>query len=384
MASVGDFTQIPVGPNPVQICPPLGDGSTVNVYNQDLNNVVTVSRNNSVAFGAGNGAPIQPLTNAVLDASKALYAVAPAGTASLVIIPQGGTLSPSPAQIAAQIAISGVSLLVKSTPLGSVKVPTGLAGGGGTTTILNAVPISQVGYEFSFTAQQNSAANVFPLIEIALTWSDSVTGQVTAVDHFYTSASTQASATALITVGTGPTKGDTLTVVLTNTNASPVNYTFTAAQNGRVYNRDDWHWIGYKGQAGTTRLSAVTDPQYSETEQNLLVNHFNTTIAATTSLTVQMPLWCGNVWVHVDETGVAPANMEFAIVTQTAFSNGVSLIQPVYASGVGGGPTGANPNGPINVLVALPRSPCSFILTNNGSVSATNVSTEIIVAEQPT
>lgn len=377
---VGDFTQIPVGPQPVQVCPPLGRGVTVNLYNQDLANVVTVSRNNSVAQGAGNGAPIQPLTNAVLDATRAIYAVAPANTASLVIIPQGGTLSPSPAQIAAQIAVSGVSLLAKATALGSRTAATGLAGGGGTATLLNGVSISQTGYEFSISAEQNSAANVFPLIEVIMSWSDSVTGQTTAVDHFYTSASSQASGVSLITVGTGPTKGDTLTVTLTNINASPVNYTFTAAQNSRVYARDDWHWIGYKGQAGAVRLSGVTDPQYSETEQNLLVNHFDSAIANATSLTVQMPLWCGNVWVHVDETGVAPANMEFAIVTEPAFSNQVSLIQPVWTSGVGGGPVG----NPINALVSLPRSPCSFILTNNGSVNATNVSTEIIVAEQPT
>ncbi len=107
--TASDFTQIAVGPQPVQVCPPLGPGVNVTVYNADINNVVTISRNNSVALNASNGAPIQPLTSAVLDASHALYAVAPSGTAALVILPLGGTLSPSPSQIAAQIDAIGLA-----------------------------------------------------------------------------------------------------------------------------------------------------------------------------------------------------------------------------------------------------------------------------------
>lgn len=104
-----DFTQIPVGPNPIQVCPPLGKGETVTLYNQDIANIVYVSRSISFTLGSGVSIPIQPLTSAVLSASAALYAVAPPNTAQLVIIPEANTLSPSPAQIAAQISLSGIN-----------------------------------------------------------------------------------------------------------------------------------------------------------------------------------------------------------------------------------------------------------------------------------
>ncbi len=101
-------SQIAVGPAPAQVCPPLGKGTTVTVYNADILNVVTVSRSRSISQNGTNGAPIQPLTSAVLDASTALYAVAPQGTAPLVLLPQGGSMSPSPAQIATQISALGL------------------------------------------------------------------------------------------------------------------------------------------------------------------------------------------------------------------------------------------------------------------------------------
>jgi hypothetical protein len=105
----GGFTQIGVGPIPIQVCPPLGQGQSVTIYNQDLANIVTLGTSNNISQNASDGVPLQPLTPGTFPAVKALYAVAPQGTASLVIIPQGGTLSPSPAQIAAQIAAQGLA-----------------------------------------------------------------------------------------------------------------------------------------------------------------------------------------------------------------------------------------------------------------------------------
>jgi hypothetical protein len=109
MTSYGGFTQIAVGPIPIQVCPPLGDGTTVTIYNQDSNNVVTLGTTSNISIGATNGVPLQPLTPGTFPATKAIYAIAPSGTQALVIIPEGGTLSPSPAQIAAQIAATGLA-----------------------------------------------------------------------------------------------------------------------------------------------------------------------------------------------------------------------------------------------------------------------------------
>jgi hypothetical protein len=120
---LGGFTQIPVGPVPVQICPPLGQGQSVTIYNQDVNNVVTIGTSPGITPDASNGVPLQPLTPGTFPASKALYGVAPAGTASLVIIPEGGTLSPSPAQIAAQIAASGLATAALQTTQMATGIP---------------------------------------------------------------------------------------------------------------------------------------------------------------------------------------------------------------------------------------------------------------------
>lgn len=390
---VGDFTQMPVGPQPVQICPPLGNGVTVTIYNADVFNVVTVSRDNSVGLNAGNGAPIQPLTSAVLDASKALYAVAPLGTASLVILPQGGALSPSPAQIAAQInalglakettqlgqattipngiASTGVPLLTKSALLGSGG-PSALAGNA-SVILLNNVPCIQIGYEISLSIQQSSVVAIFPLIAITMTWTDSVTGLVTAIDKIYTSAFQSAPAnTPLVTIGMGKSKGDLLTLTVANTVNTPVTYSWSVAQNSRVYDRDEWRWLGYTGLPGAGHFSSVTQPTFSETESNILAVYNLAGIIAGTTVTCIVPLYNGDVWLHVDETNVSPANMICEMQTQASLG----------AADVFSGPVGGGLNGnPINVKLSLPRSPCILSFTNNGSVNAI-VNSRITISEQ--
>jgi hypothetical protein len=441
--TLGDLTQIPVTSHPTQGLPALGD-TTVTLYNQDITNVVYASYQQWFAPGQGNSIPIQPLGSITISAKKAIYVAALVSVSPLLVLPEGSAVQPSPAQIAAQInalglakettqlagnttltavsgststvatnttgvakdttvstvnttlgapaqdsirtaipnniATTGVPLLTKATSLGNQTTLTAIAGGSGFVTILNAVPVSQIGYEFQFTTQQTSAAAVFPLLEIELRWSDSVTGAIVAIDHFYTSGLNQAASHALTTVGTGPTKGDTLTARINNINLAPMNYTFTAAQNSRLYQRDDWRWTGYTGSGSGAVFNGVTNPQYSETEQGLLVAD-TATVAATTTATKVIPLYGGNVWLHCDELGVTPPNMQLQIMTQGAFNAGF-LTQSLFSAQLGGGPNGSEPNGPVNVQIALPRSPCLFVMTNNGAVNAV-INTMITIAEQP-
>lgn len=269
----GGFTQIPVGPVPVQVCPPLGSGESVMLYNQDVNNIVTVGTSNNVFQDASNAAPIQPLTSAVLPASKALYAVAPTGTAALVIVPEGGTLSPSPAQIAAQISALGLATLdeqinqntsiptnisTTGAPLLNLynKIVSGLSTliAGGNSISLPAsgfsYPITQIGYEFLIecgTAQDTAIAPV----SVIFTWSDSATGFVTAtqVFNFYASY-TGGGGPVHVVEGHGPSNGDQLNVeIYCSTSAVTVSYTLL--QTSRIYGRHEWRTENAAGIAIT-------------------------------------------------------------------------------------------------------------------------------------
>jgi hypothetical protein len=94
-----------IGGQPTQI---VRSGSgTVNVYNGDLTNVLLVSPDFSPALT--NSVPIQPLTNATIDGTRAQYAVAQTGTCANVTIGNALQISPSPAQIAAQISALGLA-----------------------------------------------------------------------------------------------------------------------------------------------------------------------------------------------------------------------------------------------------------------------------------
>lgn len=107
---LADFTTIPVGSQPTQLCPPLGPGTYVTIYNQDIANVVQISRQ---SHGAPS-IPIQPETSATFDASRALYGSALDGTQPAFVIPGSTLLTPSPAQIAAQIALQGITVKLLS------------------------------------------------------------------------------------------------------------------------------------------------------------------------------------------------------------------------------------------------------------------------------
>jgi hypothetical protein len=393
----------------------LGD-TTVTLYNQDITNVVYCSYQQWFAPGQGNSIPIQPLGSVTISAKRTIYVAALAAVQPLLVLPEGSQVQPSPAQIAAQInalglakettqqtgntlidgvnttlgapaqdgtvgglsnsiptniSTTGVPLLTKSAILGSAAAQA--LAGTSTVTLLNAVAHTQIGYEFSISLQQSSVVATYPLLAVTLTWSDSATGRIVTVDKFYTTASNTVSTAPIVTVGTGPSKGDTLTVTLQNVTATPVTYSFVAAQNSRVYTRDSWQWVGYKGQAGTVTISGPNfGPTFSESESNLLMSWSGVLINGAVDLIV-IPLYAGQVWLHVDESGVSPANFVAEVQTQSALG-----AADIYNSEVGGGVTGTTS---VNVPIALPRSPCLLVFTNNGSVNAT-IDSKIIISEQ--
>jgi len=84
-----------------------GGAGTVNVYNGDILNTLLVSPDNNP--GLTNSIPIQPLTNATVDGTTPQYACALSGTIAQCTVSGAGQMSPSPAQIAKQIAALGLA-----------------------------------------------------------------------------------------------------------------------------------------------------------------------------------------------------------------------------------------------------------------------------------
>lgn len=97
-----------------------------NVYNGDTTNVLLVSQQQTPQ--QSSSIPVQPLTNATITGRGAWYASAQSGKVSSVTVSSSAQLSPSPAQIAAQIALSGVSSAVPAL----IAAPVLVAGVGAT------------------------------------------------------------------------------------------------------------------------------------------------------------------------------------------------------------------------------------------------------------
>jgi len=391
----------------VQVCPPLGDGVSVNLYNSDILNVVTVGTTPNVAQNATNAAPVQPLTNAVLPADFALYAVAPAGTAPLVIIPEGGSISPSPAQIAIQIAESGLALQstqlevqantdatqtavsTVNTTLGTpaqhedvvTTLPVNIAATGvpllskgtlvvnqGATVIaasgtanLGPFTMTQLGYEISVSLQAN-AASTTPFASVTLVWTDSVSGAVVAKEQWWLAGG---SGVAQVYMGTGPTKGDTLNISVQNFDAvNSMTYTLVKTQNSRIYARDDWR---------QNTLNAV--PTFTLPNQNPSSNtlaELNPNIAGNTTAIRLLPLYAGDIQLCVaNGAGTLVVSVE-AISDQAISATAASLAQFVLAAAA-----------VVNQKITLTRAVCQIVLQTT-TATASQPGVFAAISEQQT
>lgn len=548
------FTQITPGPSPVQICPPLGEGVSVTIYNSDPLNIVTIGTTSNVAQDATNAAPLQPLTNGTFPADTALYAVAPAGTAALVVIPEGGQLSPSPGQIALNIAETGLAkdstlqatnsavetvtttlgtpaqnatVAAVTTAVGTVEtavgavtttlgtpaqnatvaavtaevssvnstlgtpaqnatvaavssavgvvnttlgapaqnstvaavssavatvnstlgspaqnssvtaistsvnavnttlgspaqsndivnvvnevitvngsvgavntsvgnVPTGISNSGvpllsrstsllnmGNTTIaagatINQGPfnITQIGYEIFNGVQSNSASSTIPAVNVTLTWSDSATGNVVAVErwHMFGGNGSQIQYT-----GTGPTKGDTLNIAYTNQDTvNSATVKSSLAGNSRVYVRDDWRQLTTAGIPGQT-LGTYDLPS------GVLLTA-GPSVPAGGQLVRPIGLYSGLVNVCAFGSAAAADSFSVSIGLATATPGlSVGTVFQSTAITVPATPPSSAAGGVVNSQVNLPRGNCIAVLNNLDASAAQPININITIVEQ--
>lgn len=390
-----------------------GAGDTINVYNGDIANVLLVSPNPTPSLS--NSLPIQPLTNATIDGSRAQYASALSGTCSQVTVGAASQLSPSPAQIAAQINALGLAKdtsvnnpaygpvpvsyapakdtsvnnpaygppthtdTVTTNPLNvannisttgappiilstsSINTGTQVIAASGTYTN-PARTIGQPGYEI-FVQVKSAAASTAPFVQVVLQWVDSVTGQVVGTDHWYLAGG---NAAFQLYYGTGPTKGNQLNLSVNNIDAAnSTSISVILLQNSRTYVRDDWRNQTY-----------LTPPTFTNGTQdnagNCVFSAFPA-LAANGTVTRLMPVYSGVVQAcFLTAAGTASfsvnANPQAAGNTPNLSAGNVYFSNTIAA------------NSFANVGFVLPRSPCELILVNGPN--AQNLGINIWLSEQ--
>lgn len=400
-----------------------GSGDTINVYNGDITNVLLVSPNPTPSLS--NSLPIQPLTNATIDGSRAQYASALSGTCSQVTVGAASQLSPSPAQIAAQINALGlmkdstgqaINTGVGSTnvvlgtgiaiPVGAAKdtsvnnpaygPPThtdtvttnplqtanNIASTGAPPIILSTGTINtgtqviaasgtytnpvktmgQPGYEI-FIQVKCAAASTVPIVQVILQWVDSVSGQVVGTDHWYLAGGNAAFQQYY---GTGPTKGNQLNLSVVNLDAAnSTSISVILLQNSRTYMRDDWRNSTY-----------LTPPTFTNGTQdnsgNCVFSSFPS-VAANGTVTRLMPIYSGVVQAcFLTATGAASfsvnANLQAAAANPQLSAGNVYFSNSIAA------------NSFANVGFVLPRSPCEFVFVNGATAQSLGIT--IWISEQ--
>lgn len=141
------MAQIPVG---AQIAQVWTGGGPVLLANQDLLNAVTVCDQRNFTPNAQNADVIPPLGSIAYTGERPLYAMAPAGTAALLVIAGGSTWAPSPAQVALQIQAAG---LAKDTSVQTTntQLATGVAPFTSGIQSFNLVQVNQAGSPYTIT-----------------------------------------------------------------------------------------------------------------------------------------------------------------------------------------------------------------------------------------
>lgn len=327
------------------------------IANTDLVNPIYYDDQLSITAGSSQ---IPPLGAVAFDGETDIYgSTLSPGTVVVADIVRGGLQwGPSPAQTAAQIAISGVPLLSKPT---LVKLQPGATiPASGTATPISGQQITQTGYEIAVTLLIGSAATV-PGARVTLTWSDSVSGQTVSTENWYLAAASGASPQQY--TGTGPTKGDTLTLTITNLDSAvALTYSLTLTQNSRQYARDDWR------QPTVFPVPGQTAASYDQ-PSNLL---FSSNPLISSGLAVQrwIPLYAGDVTFTVINGPNANSQLSLLAFLDSALTLSNFWTSPLIAA-----------NGILNAKITLPRQSCLAFIANGTGASA-NIAVTGVISEQ--
>lgn len=257
----------------------------------------------------------------------------------------------TPQAHADDISNTGVPLLSRPDNLINF---TGTVASGATVTVGSNIHISKIGYEIALTFYAPAAAASIDTVQ--LIWSDSVSGQVVVTDEWSFYAGSGPIANANIIRGTGQTKGDTLTVKVTqNVSTVTASFIIVMAQNSRIYSRDDWRTVAFGGVTG------VTGANGDDMNNGIVVNMDAVAVAAGANVIAALPLYAGRVVINCTTTSGAADMTTIFLCNTGAFA---SLVDNQVVRGK------ADVNGNTLIIGAvLPRAQCLVQLINNNAAA---------------
>jgi hypothetical protein len=246
-------------------------------------------------------------------------------------------------------SIFGTGVPLYSKAVNVVNDQARVIGAGATVTIANAVAVAQIGYEISVVALAN-AGSAAPFCQVELIWTDSVTGTTVGDEQWTLWAASSGGGSS--SRGTGPTKGDRLTIKVTNGDgANTMTVTTILNANSRVYLTDDWR------QTSLNSIPTFTNPLRDQ-QGNILAG-FNANINAGASQIRTIPLYAGKVTVAARCLGASGGTIQVQQLDPQ-----VNVPYLLYG------------NIPVNPLTAnfeisLPRAVCDFSITNTSGIADT-------------
>ena len=234
--------------------------------------------------------------------------------------------------------------------------------GGGTVTVANLAPISQIGYEIAVTSLIAAGASTIPVLTVNMIWRDSVTNTV--VGHETWNVVMGSAGNGSLHIGTGPTKGNLLTVTVAN-NDSAANATVTTVvnQNSRVYNRDDWRTEEFN------TIPNVAIP-FHDQQGNTLMQFLSGALGANGQVTRLAALYAGRVTISGFSTISAKGTLRINSLDPAvgASAEYISLALPALATAV-------------PVTLSLPRAACTVTLQDASGLAGNIIQANIVIEE---
>lgn len=254
------------------------------------------------------------------------------------------------------IAATGAPLLALATSIFKMANPATVAVNTTFTVPGGPFAISQIGYEM-FVQIEANPASIAPFGDLTLTWSDSISGNVVAVETYALAAASDAFQQFS---GTGPSKGDTLAVTFHNYDLTQtMQFQMSMVQNSRVYVRDDLR------QITNHTVPIVASGVYDQAAGILLA--MDPTINAGASQSRLIAFYSGQVGLFL----FGPLAFTASIAMEDGALGGLA------GNNLWQGSIAAAGGGVIYQQITLPRLQCILTITNNG---ASNLAFQGVIA----
>jgi hypothetical protein len=249
------------------------------------------------------------------------------------------------------ISLTGVPLLALS---GALLESTSFPVPGGAGVTFPTLAVTQLGYEIQVSCSVGSAATN-PYVSADMSWIDSASGLVVAEETWVLAAASGNNVNTFI--GTGPTKGDTLTVTITNVDpAVTATVSLVLLTNSRIHSRDRWIQSVTNNPPGITLTGG-------HPLSGVIASYSAQVIDSGNTRSFLLPLYAGDVLFYMDQQGNSAADSTFYLQPAPTSKFGTaSMWSASPAGGVGSG---------VTQVLRFPRAHVLATYVNSGADNAT-------------